>query len=159
MKILAFDQATKISGFAVVEDGMLRRHGTLTAKASLDITARMYQMVDAICAVIAEEKPDVVLFEGVEGVKNERVMICLASLQGMCLFGARAIGYEAETIDVATWRSTIGFAMGRGVKREALKEQAVEHVAREFGVECGDDEAEAICIASAAWTKILDSKE
>lgn len=151
MKILAFDQATKVSGFAVIADGELLRHGTLTVKASLDATTRMYQMADAICALIAEERADLVLFEGVEGVNNERVMICLANLQGMCLFGSRSNGYVAEIIDVATWRSTLGFAMGRGVKRDALKAQAVEYVAGKYGIDCGDDEAEAICIASAAW--------
>ncbi len=159
MKIIAFDQATKVTGYAVIADGKLLRHGTLTVKASLDITSRMYWMIDAICELITSEQPDAVFFEGVEGVKNERTMIYLANLQGMCLYGSRAVGYIANTIDVATWRHTLGFTMGRGVKRGDLKTQAVQYVRDIYCVECGDDEAEAICIATVAWKKSLESKE
>lgn len=159
MKILAFDQATKTTGFAIIVDGTLKGHGVIRANASLDIISRMYEIADMAGAMIDRERPDVVMFEGVEGVKNERTMICLANLQGMCLMSARHSGCIAGTIDVATWRHTLGFEMGRGIKREDLKAQAIAYVAKEYGVDCGDDEAEAICIASAVWKKNLDSKE
>ncbi len=159
MKILAFDQATKITGFAIIVDGALVNHGVIKADASLDIISRMYRIADAAGEIVEREAPDIVIFEGVEGVKNERTMIYLANLQGMCLMSTRHHGRVATTIDVATWRHTLGFEMGRGVKRADLKQQAINCVAREYGVHCGDDEAEAICIASAVWKRILDSKE
>lgn len=159
MKILAFDQATKVTGFAIIVDGTLVKHGTFKANTAFDIVSRMYHIADVVGSMAFEESPDIVVLEGVEGVKNERTMIYLANLQGMCLMSARHHGHMAETIDVATWRHTLGFEMGRGVKREDLKRQAITFVAREYGVDCGDDEAEAICIASAVWKRILDSKE
>lgn len=159
MKVLAFDQATKVSGFAVISDGQLSRHGTIVARASLDITNRMYVMVHEILAIISEEHPDVVYFEGVESVRNERTMIYLSNLQGMCLYAVHGAGYQVRTIDVTAWRHAIGFAVGRGVKRAENKAQAVTYVRDTYGVECGDDEAEAICIATVAWNKSLDSKE
>ena len=159
MKILAFDQATKVTGFAIIVDGVLVKHGTFKANAAFDIVTRMYYVADAVGSMVFEESPDVVMLEGVEGVKNERTMIFLANLQGMCLMSARCQGRIADVIDVATWRHTLGFEMGRGVKRDDLKAQAIKYVANEYGVICGDDEAEAICIASATWKKYLDSKE
>lgn len=159
MKIVAFDQATKVTGYAVLEDGVLSRHGVLTVNGSDDIMSRIYRMVDQITDLITEEKPDVLYFEGVEGVQNERTMIYLANLQGMCLGCSRMLGYTGKTIDVATWRHTMQFQMGRGVKREDLKAQAVKTVADTYGVECGDDEAEAICIAVAVYRINFESKE
>lgn len=158
MKILAFDQATHVTGFAVLDGGKLAKHGVLTAKASLPIMERIYQMSDMVAELIEAEQPDVVCFEGVEGVKNERTMMLLANLQGMCLSRARQCGHVASTIDVATWRHRLDFVMGRGIKRDDLKAQAVAFVAREYDLACGDDEAEAICIAVAV-NKSLDSKE
>lgn len=159
MKVLAFDQATKVSGFAVITDGRLSRHGTIEAKSSLDIMSRMYLMVHQILVLLSEERPDVVVFEDVESVRNERTMIYLANLQGMCLYAAHESGYDAITLDVTTWRHSLGFAVGRGVKRAENKAQAVKYALDTYSVECGDDEAEAICIATVAWNKNLDSKE
>lgn len=159
MKILAFDQATKVTGYAVIEDGQLMHHGVLSVNASLDITTRMYGMTRMIFNLIREEDPDTVYFEGVESVRNERTMLYLANLQGMCLYAAHEAGYAVNTIDVTAWRHTLGFAVGRGVKRADNKAEAVRFVFDAYGVECGDDEAEAICIANAAYKTILDSKE
>lgn len=159
MKIIAFDQATKVTGYAVITDGQLSRHGTINVKASLDILSRMFMMTRMIRDLIYEERPDAVFFEGVEAVRNERTMICLANLQGMCLYGVHEAGYVASTLDVTAWRHSLGFAVGRGVKRADNKAEAVRYVRDTYGVECGDDEAEAICIATVAWNKSLDSKE
>lgn len=159
MKVMAFDQATKITGYAVINDGVLVNHGVLTVKSSEDIMNRIYHMVDQIIDLIVAEEPDVLYFEGVEGVQNERTMIYLANLQGACLACSRMRGYVGNTIDVATWRHTMRFQMGRGVKREDLKAQAVKCVADIYGIECCDDEAEAICIALAVWKINFESKE
>ena len=159
MIIIAFDQATKVTGYAVMIDGKLSRHGTISVKPSLDILSRMYMMTRMISDVINEERPDAVYFEGVESVCNERTMIYLANLQGMCLHSTHEAGYGVGTLDPTVWRHSLGFAVGRGVKRADNKAEAVRYVRDIYGVECGDDEAEAICIATAAWKKLLDSKE
>lgn len=159
MKVLAFDQATKVTGFAVITDGQLSRHGTISVKPSLDILSRMYMMTRMIRDVICEERPDAVYFEGVESVRNERTMIYLANLQGMCLHSTHEAGYGVGTFDPTAWRHSLGFAVGRGVKRADNKAEAVQYVRDTYSVECGDDEAEAICIATVAWNKSLDSKE
>ena len=159
MKVLAFDQATKVTGYAVMNGGKLSRHGTISVRPSLDILSRMYMMTRMICDVINEERPDAVYFEGVESVRNERTMIYLANLQGMCLHSTHEDGYEVGTFDPTVWRHELGFAVGRGVKRADNKAEAVRYVRDTYGVECGDDEAEAICIATVAWNKNLDSKE
>lgn len=159
MKIIAFDQATKTTGYAVIVDGQLTRHGVITAKASLDIIPRMFLMTRMIRDVIYEEKPDAVYFEGVESVRNERTMIYLANLQGMCLYSTHEAGYDVATFDPTVWRHELGFAVGRGVKRAENKAEAVRYARDKYSVECGDDEAEAICIATVAWKKRLDSKE
>lgn len=158
MKILAFDQATKNTGYAVLEDGVLVRHGVLSVKASLDIMERIYRMSDQIVELIVEVKPDVVRFEGVESVCNEKTMMYLANLQGACLVLAKRAGYDVDTIDVSTWRHMLGFRLGSRVKRSELKKQAIDMAAELFEVTCGDDEADAICIACAVQ-KIFDSKE
>ena len=160
MKVLAFDQATCVTGYAVVEDGKLVRHGTIKIKASISMMERTYAMSDQIASLIEQCTPDEVWFEDVERVNNNvRAEICLARLQGMCLSRSRSLGHTANLIDASTWRSASGIKVGRGVNRTALKEQAIDLVSRLYGVQCGDDEAEAICIAFVVFNKSLDSKE
>ena len=47
------------------------------------------------------------------------------------------------------WRKILGFSIGPKVTRPELKAQSVEYVKREFGIECTDDESDAVCIGAA----------
>ena len=47
------------------------------------------------------------------------------------------------------WRKILDYKLGAHVKREELKQQSFDYVKSRFGIECSEDEAEAIAIACA----------
>ena len=49
------------------------------------------------------------------------------------------------------WRKAVGIKNGRGVLRAEQKEQAIQAVKMEYGIDVGDDIAESICLARSAF--------
>ena len=58
-------------------------------------------------------------------------------------------GCEFNTIRPTSWRKQLSFSQGKNIKRDQLKEQSVKYVSDNYGLNVGDDEADAICIADA----------
>lgn len=67
MKVIAFDQATKVTGFAIFEDSSLIRYGVLTASGD-DPFARMHTMYTQIYELLEGERPQLVSIEGTQGM-------------------------------------------------------------------------------------------
>jgi hypothetical protein len=74
----------------------------------------------------------------------------LARLQGMILGYCCAHRIETKILTPSQWRSKLKFKLGAGVKRDELKQQAMEYVVKKFGLEVDVDQSEAICIAVVA---------
>ena len=66
------------------------------------------------------------------------------------------IGYaEAHGIGVhillpTKWRGVLGYAQGPKVKRGMLKQQSIDRVKNNYGLDLPEDECESICINEAA---------
>ena len=68
-----------------------------------------------------------------------------------------SFGYESGTevlhnIDLhiltpSKWRASLGYKQGPKVKREELKQNAVNYIMSKYKIKANDDTAEAICIA------------
>lgn len=52
----------------------------------------------------------------------------------------------------------LGFKQGRQVKRPELKQQAIDYVADHYGENVSSDEADAMCIATAALMRLERNK-
>lgn len=156
MKILAFDQASRISGWSWFDGNEYVDSGIIDKHKITDSDKRIAEMGLAIYKKIKEVAPDIVVIEGVQQQSGVSTVILLARLQGMILGYCAAHKIRAEILGVSTWRSTLSFQQGAKVKREALKQQAIEYVKKNFSsVDCGQDESEAICIGVAA-SKLFD---
>lgn len=149
VKVIGFDQASKVTGYGVFEDGKLTKHGMITVTGDTD--TRMHKMFRDILKVIAEENADVVCIEGTHFQNNQNAFKLLAQLQGMITGVCDLFGITLRDYPPALWRSKAGIKEGRGVKREELKQLAVEYVKDQFGVECSNDEAEAIVISYVGY--------
>ena len=68
-----------------------------------------------------------------------------------------AHGIRTEILGPSQWRSKLKFKQGAGVKRDDLKQQAMDYVLKEYGLEVDVDQSEAVCIAVAA-DKIYNTK-
>lgn len=160
MKILALDLSTKSSGWACFNNGQLTTHGCITS-ASTDLIKRIHVMTDGVKTILNQE-PEIqkliieeVRPEGGYGVGNQKTHKALMWLQAAIAFliHDEFPSIEIEYIYPSSWRATLGIKNGRGIKRTTLKEADIAFVQNKYNINVNDDEADAICIGLAQYTK------
>lgn len=149
MKILAFDQATRKTGAAWFDGTVLMGFTTLDYSRIRDSGERMRKMIEGMYALIAELKPDALVFEGVAMQRSAGAVILLAQLQGSLIGYCYGHGIPGMIYKPSVWRGMLGFKQGSRVKREQLKKQARDFVKEHYEIEASEDEADAICIGCA----------
>ena len=151
MKILAFDQSSTRSGFAVFTDGEYVDSGVIDKHKLTDADKRVAEMGLAIYKKIKEVSPDTVIIEGVQQQSGVSTVILLARLQGMILGYCAAHKIRTEILLPSQWRAALKYKQGAKVKREELKKQSMDYVKKNFDIDgCTEDQSEAICIGVAA---------
>ena len=149
MRILAFDQSSNLSGFCLYDEKILNS-GVIDKHKISNGDARVLEMASEICKKIDELKPSLVAIEDIQNQSSIKTVIMLARLQGAILSYCHAHKINAEILSPSKWRSKLSFQIGKGIKREELKKQAVDYIAEKFGLDIDEDQSEAICIAVAA---------
>ena len=146
MKLLALDQATRTTGYAVFNDGVpiVIGHFTITKD---DFAERLVEIRNTVIKLIEEHDIDTVAFEDIQlqnnVVQNVKTFKMLAEVFGVILelLQERKMTYYVVAPNV--WKATFKIA-GRG--REAEKKLAQKYVLDEYGMKCTQDEADAACI-------------
>ena len=151
-RLIAFDQATRFTGFACFEGPDLRNYGLLEA-TDTDSDARLDEMAVQIRDLIRRYNPKFIVFEGVMFQKSPNALIMLANLQGIIrgICQERGCGYAVYA--PTAWRRLMGIKQGTGITREKLKAQAIKLVHEAYGIEVEEDVCEAICIGLAHLRK------
>lgn len=158
MKILAFDQSSTRSGFSIFLDGQYVESGVIDKHKITDPDKRISEMGLAIFKKIKETEPELVIIENIQNQSNTATVILLARLQGMVLGYCAAHKIRVEILGPSQWRSVLKFKQGAKVKREVLKQQAMDYVNKNFEIEgCTEDQSEAVCIGVAA-TKLFEGE-
>ena len=161
MKILSLDLSTKASGWAVFEDGILTKSGTIEKQKYPGFSSDRYpkqsallgaKMADAVEILVDEVLPDKIIIEeasiqGKMGVKSVKGLI---QLHGMIL--DRIQEYLDDVVMLAPsgkngWRVVLGLKKNGDWKASAVKMANELH-----GLELTDDkhdEADAILIGKA----------
>ena len=150
MKVLSFDQSTRITGWAVFENGQYIKSGIIDLAKIKDTELRSKQMGLAICEEISKNKPDQVIIEEVAMQSNADTLKKLARIQGVAIGFTAAHNIPLHILAPTKWRSALNYKQGRSVKREELKQQSLDFVKKNFGLELKEDAAEAVCINEAA---------
>lgn len=158
MKVLSMDQSTRITGYAVFEDGKYVKSGVIDLHKIKETDERSKQMSVEICKIIENNKPDVTIIEEVQQQSNTATVIKLARIQGVAIGFCAAHNIDLHILRPTEWRSALGYKQGPKVKREALKQQSLDFIKKNFGLELIEDEAEAVCINEAAH-RIYDFDE
>lgn len=150
-RILALDAATNITGFALYDEKELVYYGVYKVDSSLETTERINKVKYWLNKVIKEWQPDFVGIENIQlqsygpradyQVETYRV---LANLQGVLLDTLFENGVDHELVYSTVWRATCG--VGEGTGRENKKKAAQNKVRVWYGIDCTQDEADAICI-------------
>ena len=97
MKVIAFDQSTRVTGFSIFVDGQYFRSGVINLAKIKDTEERSREMGIAICKEISFNLPDVVIIEDVQNQSNSTVAL-LARLQGVVLGYCAAHNIRIEIV-------------------------------------------------------------
>lgn len=150
MIILAFDQASRTSGWSVFEDKNLIAHGTFTFSDS-DLGKRLWKIRQKVIELTTTYKPNKIVYEDIQlqedATNNVKTFKTLAEVFGIIYEYATEAGIPNEAVLAGTWRSSLGIV---GKYRDAQKANAQRWVLDNCGVRVVEDEADAICIGAHA---------
>lgn len=159
MKILSFDQSTRLSGWAYFEDGKYVVSGVVDmSKSKLETEQRSFEMAKELWKIIKKYKPDRLVLENVQQQSSPSTVIILARLAGMIIGYAEAHNVHVHILLPSQWRKALNYSQGAKVKRQELKQQSIDHVQKVYGLDLSEDECEACCINEAAH-KIFNFSE
>jgi Holliday junction resolvasome RuvABC endonuclease subunit len=143
--VLGLDSAEH-TGFAVVERAggaeRLLRSGARPIRSAADVETAVAELAAGAPDVVAVEEPFV-------HPRNPATGLTLARLLGRWLQALEVRGLATVTVPASMWQPGILAGVTR-VTRSAERKRAAQALVRElFGVEAGEDEADAI--AMAVW--------
>ena len=156
MKVISFDQSTRVSGWSLFEGGEYVCSGVVDmSKSQLETDKRSFEMARRLWEILNEYKPDHLIIEDTQQQNNVKTVITLSRLQGMIIGYAEAHGIKVHILLPSEWRKAMNYVQGPKVKRAELKKQSADYVKNHFGFNLTEDENEAICEGIAAH-KIFD---
>ena len=151
MRVLSCDQSTRCTGYAVFEDGKYITSGVIDMnKSKLETDKRSFEMAKEIWKIIKKYNPSHLVIENVQQQSSPSTVIILARLAGMIIGYAEAHNIHVHILLPSQWRKALGYSQGAKVKRQELKQQSIDYVKNNFGLDLSEDECEAICINAAA---------
>lgn len=151
MKICGIDPSTTCSGAAIIDNGKLTVHEIFNLKKNRDTFDRIGTMIFELGDFIQKQKPDVVYVEDPNG-KSAKIAKMISNVIGGIMYACYVIDCKLEVLTASQWRSVLGIKLADGGKhltRTDLKKEDIAWVQNRYGIKCGDDEADAICIANA----------
>ena len=157
VKLLALDQASRTSGFAVFEDEQLITSGTFTLTQT-DIGKRLVAYKQHIEKLIEDYDIEQVVFEDIQmqgQINNVHTFKILAEIYGVTEEFLAESGLVYEVYGASHWRSQLKIP---GKARSEQKKAAQKYVEVEYGKKVSQDEADAVCLG-AAFIKEHQKKE
>lgn len=149
MRILSFDQASRLTGYAVFSDTNLVKWGCIDCSEVPAGDERISQMILDIFEIIRAAKPDVVVFENVQLQTSPKVLMMLTQIQGAILGYCLNNNIKWKIYMPTQWRKILGFSQGKDVRRKDLKKQAITFARDSYNINFKEDVAESISIGLA----------
>ena len=150
-RILALDQATKVSGWSIWEDGQLTEYGHVSFDDENPFI-RNNRLTSWLANMIETRDIDMVVIEDIQmQVNNVVTFQRLAQLQGAIIDMLIDWHIDYKILRPTEWRAECNLLKGQDKHRDSQKKIAQQWVLENFGRKCTQDEADAICIGYAAW--------
>ena len=160
--IIALDQSTQLTGYAIFQDKDLIAHGVFSPSG--DYEHRIVKLRQWLLDKLEPLKSNVeVYFEDIQlqdlggGSIGITTFKKLAHVQGALIVTCIEEDIPYTIVPAATWRKTCGV---KGRVRSEYKPAAQAHVLEKYGIQATEDEADAICIGeygvknfSLDWSK------
>ena len=146
MKIIAFDQSTTATGWAVLkkDTAEIVEYGVLKPKG--ETNDRIRQTIKQCLWLVDEYQASFVFIEGVQVQRNPRVFEILAKLSGSLEIMLEEKGYFVNVVKASEWRKRVGI---KNRKRAEVKKEAIALVETLYNIKASEDESEAILFARA----------
>ena len=148
MKLLALDQASRVSGYAIFDDNELVKSGTFSLTSD-DIGERLVSYRYHIQKLIEENDIDEVAFEDIQmqsQINNVQTFKILAEIFGVTQEYLAEHKYGYHIVSSNTWKSKLGI---KGKTRPEQKKNAQAYVLEHYNKKVSQDESDAICIATS----------
>ena len=145
--ILALDQASRCSGYAVFQEGRLVASGTFTYDDS-DFSLRLVKIRNKVISLIEEYNINKILLEDIQlqgQTNNVTTYKALAEVLGVLEEVAREYNIPHELVHSQTWKSTLGI---KGRDRATQKRNAQAFITEVYGLKVSQDQSDAICIGT-----------
>lgn len=148
-RVLALDQATKITGYSIFDNNKLVKYGTFKAPDGEDVE-RLAAIKAWLLSMIANLRPDYIALEGIqyqehsgENKMGVTVFQALARLQGVLMLACFEEKIPCIICPSNTWRHYCGV---KGRTRADRKKSTQLLVKEWYDISVSDDEADAIGI-------------
>lgn len=142
-RVLALDNATKITGYSIFENGKLLHYGIKEIDSSTPQKLRIAYMKQWFVSMLTVWDIDSVGLENVQYQGNAQTLITLSKLLGALEVASLEYNIEPYVVSSQTWKS---FCKVKGRNRYQDKEKAQNHVKVKYGIIVSQDAADAICL-------------
>lgn len=147
MIVLAVDQSTAKCGYAVydtIEERFIKT-GAHDIPSNPNVDARISYVKQWLIKLIAYYKPQLVISEDIQYQNNQRTYKVLAELLGVICNSFYETKIEYQVVPPVTWKAYCGI---KSKSRKEQKAETMQTIREKFGINAGEDEADAIGLLS-----------
>ena len=149
MRILALDQASRISGWAIYDGTSLETYGKIDLSKYDDIGDRLHLLRTKVRDLIEDFHIDKVILEDIymdgQHINNVQTFKILAEVFGVLYELCISLKIPVEAVLAGTWKSTLNI---KGKTRPEQKKNAQKWVQEKYNKSPTQDEVDAICIGA-----------
>lgn len=158
MNILALDQASRVSGWAIFTDNTLLTYGKIDLSKEDNIGEKLHLLRQKVKKIIEDYKIEKVILEDIymdgQQVNNVHTFKVLAEVFGVLFELCVDMNIPVEAVLAGTWKSTLGI---RGKTRPDQKRAAQAWVLKNYEIKATQDEVDAICIGAHTIKQIINT--
>lgn len=159
MKLLALDQSSRTSGYAIFTNENLTDYGYFSFTNS-DLGKRLERIREKIKTLVVENKIDKVILEDIQlenTVGNNVVTYkALAEVIGVITELLTEMNIKYDLISPNVWRKQLSIM---GYRRSECKAKAQKYIKAHYGIESTEDVCDAICIGASQYSKATYKKD
>ena len=145
--ILALDQSSRTTGYAIFQEGQLIDSGKFTYD-DFDFSLRLVKLRKKVISLIEQYNINKILLEDIQlqgQTNNVTTYKALAEVLGVLEELATELNISHEIVHSQTWKSTLDI---KGRDRATQKRNAQAFVMLNYGKKVSQDESDAICIGT-----------
>ena len=147
-RLLALDQSSRITGYAIFIDENLIAHGSINLTEE-DVGQRLVLIRKEVTKLIHKYDINEIAFEDIQMQasvgNNVQTFKILAEVFGVILMLCTELKINYTIVSSNTWKSTLKI---KGKKRSEQKKDAQRYVLEHYGIKAIQDTVDAICIGA-----------